>query len=316
MRAFITGIAGFAGLHLAEHLLTCGDEVQGASLSGVWPAGDVVPEVVRREVSLTSWDISQPASDQLQARLASFAPDAIYHLAAIAKAEDCGRDEPTELATAININGTRHVLELAAALRGSPRVLLVSSSYVYGAATTANCVASEAQTPAPVGGYAKSKLAAEELARKHVATGGHAVIARAFQHAGPRQEPRFMLAEWCAQFADASGAPIKVRSWNSYIDLCDVRDVVRAYRLLIEHGRRGEAYNVGSGRGCTSGEIFTQLRQLCDPQRAYEADENAPPRYTPVADITKTTAATNWRPEIALERTMRDTYQGSSMTRR
>ena len=308
MKAFITGCAGFAGLHLAEHLLACGDEVVGASLSGQWPSGDSVPKIVRERVPLVAWDISQPATPSLTKQLATSAPDAIYHLAAIAKAEDCGRDEPTPLAKVINIDGTRHVLELARSLASAPRVLVISSSYVYGPTSSANLLASESQAPTPVGGYARSKLAAEELARQHVATGGDAVIARAFQHAGPRQEPRFMLAEWCAQFAQAEPLAIKIRSWNSYIDLCDVRDVVLAYRLLITSGQRGETYNVGSGQGRTSGEIFELLRQLCDPARDFIADRAAPPRYTPVADISKLTRATQWRPEIPLEQTLRDTY--------
>lgn len=309
MNAFITGIAGFAGVHLAEHLLTHGDVVSGSSLSGAWSAGPEVPDPIRQQVPQVAWDISAPTTAAVERAVAELAPQVIYHLAAISKAEDCGREEPTPLATAVNIEGTRRVLELAARLPSRPRVVVLSSSYVYGPAHEPHQFVSETTPPQPIGGYAQSKLASEAIAQTLVAQGVvDAVIVRAFQHAGPRQEPRFMLAEWCAQFADRQRAPIKVRSWNSYIDLSDVRDVVRAYRLLAVHGKAGEIYNVGSGRGERSGAIFAELRAQFDPQRAYETDRQAPPRFTPVADIAKIGAATGWKPEISLAETMRDTY--------
>lgn len=308
MRAFITGIAGFAGVHLTEHLIACGDAVAGSSLSGRWSTGPEIPEGIREMVPQMAWDISQPTTAAVQSQVADFAPDVIYHLAAISKAADCGEDEPTPLAQAVNIEGTQRVLELAAAIPSRPRVIVLSSSYVYGPSQSAGDVVPENRPTALIGGYAKSKLASETFALSMVHHGQvDALIVRAFQHAGPRQEPRFMLAQWCQQFA-AGDTPIVVRSWNSFIDLSDVRDVVRAYRLLAQRGETGQIYNVGSGVCQCSGDIFERLRAMCDPQRPFTADPHAPPRYSPIADIRRVQALTGWRPEIPLEQTMQDTY--------
>ncbi|HTN76250.1 MAG TPA: NAD(P)-dependent oxidoreductase [Pirellulaceae bacterium] len=304
MKAFITGIAGFAGTHLTEHLLAAGDEVSGASLSGKWPPGPEIPADVRDRVSLIAWDI---AADTLPLdALTRFAPDAIYHLAAISKAADCGQHEPTQVAIDTNVGGTEQVLKLAQALPSQPKVVFISSSYVYGPTNDLKPIA-ESSLVAPSGGYGRTKQMAEERVQAFVQQGGNAVIARSFQHAGPRQLPRFMLAEWCEQFANSTSSPIVIQNRGSYIDLTDVRDVVRAYRLLALQGTAGEAYNVGSGVALRSGEIFDTLRQLVDPNRASDAKADVT-KYSAIADIAKIERDLGWQPEISLEQTLRDTY--------
>ena len=126
----ITGGRGFAGSFLARHLAECGDMVLGversasASASGFPSAGD------DDGLATIDWDISEPAPEGTQAQIAEFSPEAIYHLAAISIPADCGVTEPTELARAVNVRGTQHVLGLAESLRPAPRVLLISSACV------------------------------------------------------------------------------------------------------------------------------------------------------------------------------------------
>jgi len=133
------------------------------------------------------------------------------------------------------------------------------------------------------------------------------VIVRAFQHTGPRQNPRMMLPEWVSQFAAASREPVQVHTLDAHIDVTDVRDVVRAYRLLTERGDSGRIYNVGSGVSRRSGDLFELLRAMADPGRPVV--ELRPGRkQAPIADIARLAECTGWRPEIPIERTIADMW--------
>ncbi len=303
MLALITGITGFVGGHLAEHLLAAGDVVAGLSTSGQWPAR--TPETLHRNVTVFRGDLaSAEGAAVLESLAREFTPDCIYHLAAISVPSDCGADEPTARALAANVEGTRRVLEWAESL-GVARVLFVSTSHVYAPPRTRDERCREDQPADPKNGYGKTKLLAEHIVREAVAAGrADAVIARAFQHTGPRQGSRMMLPEWAAQYASGAN-PVTVRNRNTWIDLSDVRDVVRAYRRLMTDGVRGDTYNVGSGVARRTGDILSQLANLAGNDR--EVVETRPgERLDPVADISKLNAATGWRPEIPLEQTVAD----------
>jgi GDP-4-dehydro-6-deoxy-D-mannose reductase len=132
------------------------------------------------------------------------------------------------------------------------------------------------------------------------------VIARAFQHAGPRQLPKFMLPEWAEQFARPGNEPIRVTTLDSHTDLSDVRDVVRAYRLLLATSRTSGIYNVGSGRSTRSGDVFQQLVAMTGRQSGV-IERQPGYRQHPIADCTRLKHATGWQPAIPLERTIADT---------
>jgi GDP-4-dehydro-6-deoxy-D-mannose reductase len=304
VRAFITGIAGFAGSHLAEHLLACGDAVAGCSLDGAW-LPDAPPALAERVTPLR-WDIAEPPPELLARSLIEFAPDVVFHLAAVSIPSECGRVEPTPQAMRVNVDGTRRVVELAARLPSRPRVLLASSCRVYGPVDASGPWVTENSPLGPSTAYAKTKLAAEEFLRGRGAElGVEGIIVRAANHAGPRQSPKLMLSQWCRDLVRGDD-PVRVHCLNSYVDMTDVRDIVRAYRLLAEHGRPGEVYNVGSGVSRRSGEIFEQLRQMQDPQRSFV--EQAPGRHQdPIVDLAKTQSVIPWRPEMPLPTTLRDT---------
>jgi GDP-4-dehydro-6-deoxy-D-mannose reductase len=105
VKAFVTGITGFAGTHLAEHLLNCGDEVLGCSRSGAWKRE--APAQLTTGVKLLAWDVAAAASPEVVGQLQRFRPDVIYHLAAISVPDACGTDEPNDQALAVNVEGTR-----------------------------------------------------------------------------------------------------------------------------------------------------------------------------------------------------------------
>lgn len=305
MRAFITGITGFAGGFLAEHLLHCGDEVLGCSRGGAWPswAGGRL-----RETRVVPWDvgISGPP-ESLATILAEFKPDCVYHLAALSVPSDCGTAEPTERAIETNVRGTQRVLELAAGQTSRPRFVFVSTSHVYGKASHEQRLFAEDTPPAPQRAYGKTKLMAENTVRQTAEKQGlDTIIARAFQHTGPRQEPRLMLPEWAAQVA--RDAPrLRVKHLDTWVDVSDVRDVVRAYRLLAERGERGGVYNVGCGVARRTGNLVDALVRHSGAATEVVELEPGGERFDPIADLRRVQAATGWRPEIAIERTITDT---------
>ncbi len=305
MKAFITGISGFAGSHLAEHLLRCGDRVQGSSATGCWRAD--TPPRLRSDVPLFRWELGAgPSRDAIQA-LEQFAPDAVFHLAALSVPHDCGTDQPTSQAWAVNVEGTRHLLAAIKDLPQRPRVLLVSSCHVYGPVSAAVPRVDEQATLAPQTAYGKTKLAAEHVVQAAIRSDGQqALIARAFKQAGPRLHPQLMLSEWIIQLVIPSPDPIRVLNLDSHLEITDVRDTVRAYRALIQHGRVGATYNVGSGVPLCSGDLLYQLQAMAGSQRT--VIELAPGRrQEPLADIRRLQQSTGWHPRIPLQKTLRDT---------
>lgn len=306
MRAFITGITGFAGGFLAEHLLSCGDEVLGCSRRGEWPAW--AGEDLRR-IDVLTWDVGETAAgDSVQRVLGDFSPDCIYHLAALSVPSDCGTMEPTERAIEVNVRGTERVLDLAAMLPRQPRLVFISTSHVYGKATRRDQRFDETSSADPQRAYGKTKLMAEAAVRRAVAEHAvEAVIVRAFQHTGPRQEPRLMLPEWVEQLADPSIKSIRVKHLDTWIDLTDVRDVVRAYRLLAQRGESGGVYNVGSGVARRTGDILAALLKISGLSPTIVEIQPGAEKFDPIADVQRLQRATGWRPQISLEQTIADT---------
>jgi GDP-4-dehydro-6-deoxy-D-mannose reductase len=306
MKAIVTGVNGFAGRYLAEHLLAAGDEVLGCSATGVWPVD--TSDDLRLRVPLLVWDIGSPQglSDSTRRAVEAFSPEAIYHLSALSIPEDCGDQEPTPRAWAVNVEGTSRVLDFAATLSAKPRVLFISTSHVYAPVTSADVRLDEHAPLGPRRAYGRTKLAAEERVREACKSLGlDMIVVRAFQHTGPHQGPRMMLPQWARQFAQSGDKPVEVYNRDTYIDLTDVRDVVRAYRLLMLRGESRDTYNVGSGVCRRTGDILEILLRDAGPREIVELRPGL--RQDPIADIGHLTAQTGWLPEIAIEQTVRDT---------
>jgi GDP-4-dehydro-6-deoxy-D-mannose reductase len=305
VKALVTGITGFAGSHLAEHLLACGDRVLGCSQHAQWH--DDAPPQLSEQIELCRADLRDEWQARFVEQVTDFAPDCIYHLGALSVPIDCGTEEPTASAIATNVEGTRRVLQLAAELSAAPRVVVVSSSHIYGNVDATNPIISEETPCQPSNGYGLSKQYAEQLVQTAVREQGvQAVIARAFQHAGPRQSQRMMLSEWCHQMAISRTRPVYVHCLDAHIDVTDVRDVVRAYRELALQGEVGGTYNVGSGISVRSGDLLEKLSECYGTTR--EIVEVYPQRQqNPIANITQLVDCCGWQPEIPLERTIADT---------
>jgi GDP-4-dehydro-6-deoxy-D-mannose reductase len=237
-------------------------------------------------------------------------PDAVYHLAGWA---DVGSSWSNP-AGALHLNavGTLHVLE-ASREAGVERVLSVASAEVYGVVAEDELPVREDAPLRPTSPYAASKVAAEAVAQQAFLGHGLGVLrVRPFNHIGPGQSEHFLAPALAGRVARAErdGADtVAVGNLTPRRDLTDVRDVVRAYRLLIERGEPGEVYNVCSGRDVAVQELADSLLAMADRPLALEPDPAlSRPVDLPVlrGDPTRLQAATGWAPEIPLEQTLHD----------
>jgi len=272
----VTGPAGFVGGHLRDEL--------GASF--VPFEGDVLDP---QALSLAVRDVG-----------------AVVHLAAESSVAASWTD--AFRAWHVNVDGTVNVLEAVRAERPDARVLLASTCEVYGNAT--RIPTPEDEPVRPISPYAASKAAAELAAS---VSGLDVVVARATNHEGPGRDDRFAIGSWTRQIArlEASGGGVLlVGDLATERDLLDVRDVCRAYRLLLDETVPGGTYNVASGETVTMKRVVELLAGLARVPVQVERDEaRVRPAEIPrlAGDPAKLRAATGWRPEIPLERTLADT---------
>jgi GDP-4-dehydro-6-deoxy-D-mannose reductase len=289
VRSLITGGRGFVGTWLAGHLSELGDEVVR----------------IDQEVEITD-------PDALLAAVRAAAPDAIYHLAALTHVGQSW-DEPLQVLE-VNVIGTAALLAAARECGTGPRVLVTSSAEVYGPVTDPDRLPLREGSPtAPLTPYAASKLATEAVVTQAVLGHGQQVITvRPFNHVGPGQAPSFAVSALAKRIVDAerSGArSIPVGNLSARRDFTDVRDVVRAYRLLVESAPAGEVYNVCSGRDVSIDEIAHSLIALAGSPLELETDPSLVRAVeVPVlrGDPAKLHDATGWKPEIPLEQTLAD----------
>jgi GDP-4-dehydro-6-deoxy-D-mannose reductase len=249
-------------------------------------------------------------SDASIAAALTWAPDAVVHLAAVASVREAGKDPAT--AWEVNASGTARLAAGVAALdRPESVVLLVSTGEVYGAG--AGVPRLETDPLRPLSPYAASKVGAETAALDAWRRDGlRVIVVRPFPHTGPGQSSYYVVPAFAARLREArrSGArTVPTGNLEPVRDLLDVRDVVRAYRLLLTRGAPGEAYNVARGTGVSLGEVFRRLAALIgvtaepvpDPTLVRGVDI---PHL--VGDSTKLRRATGWAPVISLERTLQE----------
>ncbi|HZD80939.1 MAG TPA: NAD-dependent epimerase/dehydratase family protein, partial [Actinomycetota bacterium] len=272
MRVLITGIEGFVGRHLAAALASVGYEVAGTALS---------PAAAEGPWRVIELDVGDP--DRVARVIDEEHADAIVHLAGRASVADSFR-EPV-VTYEVNLGGALHLLE-ACRRTGVGRLLLVTSCEIYGELDPMDGPVAEQRTMAPVSPYGGSKAAQDLLGEQYARAFGLPVVrARSFPHTGPGQQESYLFPSVARRVAEAEaglGPPtIKVGNVDVVRDLLDVRDVARAYVLLLERGRPGEAYNVCSGRGRT---LRDSLAGLCRLARLPVHLESDPSRERP-ADI-------------------------------
>lgn len=298
MRVLITGGGGFAGRHLAAELAALGHEI---SLFDCVPPSPPVPCATPFAGDLRS--------EADLARVVAAVPfDACVHLAAITYVPDGERDPGT--IQAVNVGGTLNLMRAIHAHRPAARVLFVSSALIYAPAD--GPLAEEAPL-APVTRYAASKAEAERQARAFAEEHGVALtIARPNNHTGPGQPTQFVVPSLARQVkalaAGPGAAPVQVGNLASERVFMDVRDVVRAYRLLLDRGRPGAAYNICNRQRVSIGELLVRLGRLArvEPRSVVDPARFRPTDRAPILDTTRIEADTGWQPRIPLDRTLSD----------
>ena len=249
------------------------------------------------------WDITTPASVGIVQQIREFNPEVIYHLAAISVRSRCGATEPSEEATLVNVQGSRHIAECCLLLPHVPKLVFTSSVYVYGSSYDRITRVNEASEVCPDNGYGISKLMAEHALLKYGET-LPLIIARAFQHTGPRQRGSLLIPEWVHKL-QREPSPLEVYNLQTWIDYSDARDVARAYRILAQEAPTGQIYNVGSGTAVQSGERLHTLQAILGTSK--QATESNPgENFLPIADIQKIQSQTSWQPEYVLQQTLQD----------
>ncbi len=291
MKATVTGAGGFVGPYLVKHLREQGDDVTEMDLFG--PV----------EVDVTDADSVLGAID-------AAAPEVVYHLAALSHVGQSWSSPGKSFR--VNAEGSLHVLRACVELK-VPRVVMILSSEVYGDADPEHLPLNETAPLRPVTPYGASKVAADFLAlQAHLADNLDVVRVRPFGHTGPGQSDQFVVPALAARIANAEHDgvnSIRVGSLTAVRDLSDVRDVVRAYRLLAELGESGEVYNVCSGRGVSIREIADLLLAQATRPISLETDPTLvravdAPRM--IGDNTRLRATTGWEPEFSLGQTLGD----------
>jgi len=309
VRILITGVGGFVGAHLAAHLraLHPDDELHGVYVTPIDNAV-VTPHIL---------DLRE--ENAVRALICELLPDQIYHLAGQASVRQ-SFDTPWDTLD----HNLRPQLNLTMGILDAgimPRVVIISSGEVYAAEGDAGDPSSGAVRPfsettpvAPSSPYGVSKVAQEMLAMAYYRSHGLPMLrARAFNHFGPGQRTGFVVPDFAMQIAriEAGQQPplIRVGNLSAERDFTDVRDVVRAYALIVAHGIPGEVYNVASGTITTVGDLLDRLVAMARVPVTIEID---PARFRPNSqprtwgDASHLRALSGWQPSIDLSGTLRD----------
>jgi len=295
MRVLVSGISGFLGKHLAPVLLAADHEVSGIRLD----EGEPLPGVSEARVDV----LDVPS---LERAVSNFDPEVVVHLAGLSHVGRSWDQMPDYFA--VNVIGVENVLKAA---RGA-RVILASSSEVYGSVPAAEQPIAESRRPAPRNPYGLTKAAAERLVLAH-----EGVVVRMFNLIGPGQESTFALPSFAEQLAGQLGrdrAVLKVGNLEAIRDLVHVADGADAFATLLEHGVSGEVYNLGSGKAVSIRAVLDRLIEISGLTVSVEVDQE---RLRPVdvpllcADASKLTDL-GWRPQRGLTRALEGLWKSAT----
>ena len=300
-RVLVTGAAGFAGSHALDLLAA-----EHATIIGWARPGTSVPQsppgVAWRLVDVTN------AADVDRA-IAQDRPDVVLHLAGDAQSNRSAAQVGNTLL--VNVYGTSNVLNAIGRHARHARVIVAGSALVYAASSEP---LTESSPVGPSGAYAVSKLAQEMVALAAAEHDGlDVIVARAFNHIGPRQSPAFVAASLARQIALIEAGRLEpmlvVGNLDPRRDLTDVRDMARAYRALVARGTRGLAYNVCRGEALSVRELIDALvararvpvKVVVDPERVRKVDIPLV-----LGSHARLTSDTGWQPEVPFARTLDD----------
>ena len=309
MKVLITGITGFAGSHLADHLLATQPDAEVAGLYRWRSRTENVEHLVGR-VRMVECDIRDATATR--EAIEAFRPDYIFHLAAQSFVPSSWRAPQETLST--NLLGQLNVFEAVRKSGMECRIQIAGSSEEYGLVHESELPITEDQPLRPLSPYAVSKVGQDALAYQYFMSYGMPIIrTRGFNHTGPRRPSVFVCSDFARQVVEIERglrAPsLRVGNLDARRDFTDVRDTVRGYWLALTKGKPGEVYNVATGRSWAIREVLDMLVDFAgvkveigeDPERLRPSDV---PRLE--GDATRLREATGWAPTIPFEQTLRD----------
>jgi GDP-4-dehydro-6-deoxy-D-mannose reductase len=313
MRALITGVGGFVGRHLLQHLQEEGDDVRGlgrtADVAGIYGGdGSGGPSARVFQTDLSDRSSVERAISELQ-------PEAVYHLAAQSSPAESLADPWATIGN--NLLAQINLFEALLSVGLRPRVLVVGSSDEYGQVGPDEVPTHEDVPLRPMTPYAVSKVGQDLMGLQYFAQHGLPVVrVRPFNHTGPGHDARFVIPSFARQLAEIEAGlrepVLRVGNLDVARDFTDARDMVRAYRLALVAGQAGDVYNIGSGRSVRIGDILEELITLCRVPVETRVDE-ALKRRSDIkrqeANTRKFTSLTGWQPRIAWHTTLHDTFE-------
>lgn len=299
-KVLILGASGFVGNYLVQELKSKNYIIYGADIKDTEEKD--YEEFFKVDI-LNTIDIENV--------LELIKPDYIINLIAISSVKKSW-DNPA-LTFDINVKGTINLLESVNKVSKSSRILLIGSSEEYGNIDYSSAVLEE-RSLRPINPYAISKLTQEKIANMYKETYGlDIVLTRSFNHIGIGQEKGFVVPDFISQLIEIEkgnkSCDLIVGNLSAERDFTDVRDVVRAYRLILEKGRCGEVYNVGSGKTLSIQNILDLLIELSNISVKVAVDKNKFRKIeTPKiqSDISKIRSELGWEPQISIKDTLRE----------
>lgn len=311
MRALITGVAGFAGRHLAALLLARGDEVHGTLHRAESRArlGELTGRHPELEARLQVVDVVD--ADGVARVVAAVQPQALFHLAGMTFVPDTLADPATTVR--VNVLGAVHVFDAVQRHAAGCRVLAIGSGDAYGDVRADELPVRESCPFRPLSPYGASKASVDLLAEQWARSGLDIVRVRPFNHTGPGQRPDFVCPDFARQLvavARGEHAPVlSVGDLTLVRDFTDVRDVVAAYVAACERGNSGDVYNICSGVGRSVRSVLDTLSEIVGVQVGTAvADQRLRPASVRVliGSADKLRAATGWAPRYDWHQTLRD----------
>jgi len=308
-KIFITGVSGFVGSHLLTYLLG----IKDLDLYGTYQSESSLENINenKEKINLTKLDLQN--EENVNKLIGVVKPDIIYHLAASASTTDSFKS-PRETV----VNNIASEINLLEAIRNNnlinSKILIVSSAEVYGDVKKEDLPIDEDTPFNPTNPYAVSKLAQDFLGRQYfLAHNLNIIRVRPFNHIGPRQSDNFVVSSFAKKIVEIEKGKrepvLPVGNLEARRDFTDVRDMIKAYVLLMEKGVYGEVYNIGLGKSFKIADILDQLISISGVKVKIESDKSLfRPIDNPdlVCNCLKLKSITGWVPEIPFEKTLTD----------
>ena len=302
-KVLVTGVDGFVAGYLSDYLFKSGYDVYGTTISETY-----------KNDKIKIFKMNLLDAENVSDVIKNISPNMIFHLAG-QSAVGLSWQKPV-LTIDVNVNGTLNLLEAVRINNINSRILIIGSSDQYGTIKPEDCPIKETQLQNPQSPYGISKKTQEEIGKLYVkAYKMNIIFVRAFNHIGARQGKNFVVPDFASKIVkiEKSAVPVlKVGNLDTLRDFTDVRDIVRGYLMLLESGKIGESYNIGSGNVIKVKDILKKLISLSYKEIKVEIDkEKFRPVDVPIVqcDNSKIKKDTGWSPEISIDETLKEVLE-------